>query len=168
MDDRKQAEILALIQGALANPDDLTGVTLPDGSELDVQKRPEEGVSLRIRAPAEGGGFSESTLWEAAPTRPYNYPANLPFLPDLPVSVTVVPSQEGVSMRWSGVENPQSVVAQLVAASTENGWVPEESPASLDAVPVEMLALKRSERQRILMTVPAGRQAIVSLLESTV
>lgn len=168
MGDSKHAEVLALVQGALENPDDLASVTLPDGTELKIEREPEEGISLRVRASAEGAEYPEFTLWQAAPARPDSYPSTLPFIPDRAVSVTVVPSREAVSMRWSGVPDPKAVLAQLAAASKGEGWVPEESPASADTALTGMLALRRGERQRILIPIPTGSEAIVSLLEITV
>ncbi|MDB4951761.1 MAG: hypothetical protein JWM27_4410 [Gemmatimonadetes bacterium] len=117
--------------------------------------------------PLEGappGAFPAATYFAAGGARPAGYPAVLPFVPHLDVSVTV--AREGMlhgpSAQWWGVPNPPALFDKLLRASLADGWIPvddEDTPT----IAAQVANLRRAARTRTIVAAIVGNTGLVTL-----
>ena len=98
-----------------------------------------------------------TTTWAAAPSRPRDYPTDLPFLADLPATMLSV--RGSTTLEWDGV--PPRIAEVVARALVDQGWVettlPDSSMPGMSIRPFRMGA-----RQRVL--IHDGR--LLSLLDT--
>lgn len=147
----------------------------PDGSETIRADPPmhavpvtEPGVLQRLVSEGDGAPWGSITTFAPADARPAGYPAALPFVPGLQVTVTEPPDgSQPAGARWTCAD-PVPVVATLLEQSRAEGWTEVDGAIAVPAlmpVPAEGVALEKGESARLLMTVHVGPVSIVSLDE---
>jgi hypothetical protein len=95
--------------------------------------------------------------WEASATRPDGYPADLPFLADLPVTMLSV--RGSTTLEWEGV--PPRTAETIARNLVDAGWVETTLPdSSMPGMSIRPFRL--GERQRVL--IHDGR--LLSLLDT--
>jgi hypothetical protein len=111
-------------------------------------------------------GSLNMKVWEAAPAVPQDYPAGLPFVPNLKVGIEE--EAEGVVvMKWWGVERPLEVMQQLLGASVQDGWaVHDDLPAATgDAGSIRRISMRRGGNERVVEAIQAAPFSFVTLTE---
>jgi hypothetical protein len=88
----------------------------------------------------------------AATVRPEHYPADLPFVPDRPVELSMAGSE--LRLAWHGVDRPFDLVQQLIGASAQDGWTREERQQA--GAPPRRVRLGRAGARRQIDVVQAG------------
>jgi hypothetical protein len=105
-----------------------------------------------------------TTYYSACENRPAGYPAVLPFVPQLDVSVTVAQGGmiHGPSAQWWGVPNPPALFDKLLRSSLADGWIPlddEDAPA----IAAQVSNLHRAGRTRTIVAAIVGTTGLVTL-----
>jgi hypothetical protein len=105
-----------------------------------------------------------TTYYNASGTRPAGYPAVLPFVPLLDVSVTVARDGmlHGPSAQWWGVPNPPALFDKLLRASLADGWIPVEDEDA-PAIAAQVANLHRAGRMRTIVAAIVGTTGLVTL-----
>lgn len=163
--DLKHAKYAELMKAALDSPEPESEVLGPDGTGFRVTKHPEPGVRMRI---VPVGGESDAptiTMWEPAGERPNRYPRQLPFVPDVSVSVTLFPGSMGTAVTWWGVEKAAAVIDKLVQDSTADGWAHAEGRGHAAIFPLQLVKLYRGAQTRLIVAGPMLGEGMVGLLE---
>jgi hypothetical protein len=106
-----------------------------------------------------------ATLYEAAHVRPAGYPDDLPFVGEVPVSVTFrrAGSMHGPSAQWWSVPDPSALFDWLVQASAGEGWVASGPPAVSDTA--RLMTLTRGDRVRTIFAARGGASSLVTLAD---
>jgi len=138
----------------------------PDGTPLRVLKRPEPGVELRAEPVTEGGDSFTMTVWEAAPQRPAGYPADLPFVPDIPVSLAswAAKGRSGRQIHWEDVDGAQAVASQIVEQSLSDEWEAPGSEGPFAPPGMDITHLTRRGASRLIMTHGAPSAAVATIV----
>ncbi len=119
---RREAERMqGDVQRFMAGNQERTSVQLPDGSAMRVEKVAGPGAGMRF----EGFGGLTGRSYAAAPERPPDYPAELPFVPDTPVLVQQLPGM--TLLFWSEVADPLGARATIEKQLVQSGWTRGES-----------------------------------------
>ena len=152
----KSRAMMQVIQGAVESGVKDQVVDFPDGTSMWMQRAPEPGVLARIEA-LETHDDIRAVSWAAATERPAEYPADLPFIPGLPVSLTV--SNGNRNLQWYSAPqgSAESVCERLVADGWAETTIPSPSMPGMFIRP-----FRRGDRQRIVL----GGGPILSLLET--
>ncbi|HWA41316.1 MAG TPA: hypothetical protein VG712_06875 [Gemmatimonadales bacterium] len=84
--------------------------------------------------------------WTGAPTRPAEYPADLPFIPDHPFTILTV--NGSTTVEWDGLS--QRMVEVIARQMVHAGWVETTLPnASMPGMAIRPFRL--DARQRVLI-----------------
>jgi hypothetical protein len=129
----------------------------------------ESGVGMQFISSVGQGSEHVVMVFEPAADRPRLYPAELPFVPNAEVWVTV--SRGGSS--WPGARWPCSleagrvIVASIVTQSVSDNWEPTVEPHErLIGSAILQTRLQRGQMIRLVTIAPAGQQWIVQLVHS--
>lgn len=123
---------------------------------MGVQRAAEPGVVARIES-LETHDDVRAFSWDGGPERPAGYPEDLPYLPGLPVALTL--SNGNRNLQWGAVamSHAESICAELLA----EGWVETTLPSS--SMPGMFIRpFRRGVRQRVVL----GGGPVLSLLET--
>jgi hypothetical protein len=106
-------------------------------------------------------------IWPAAASRPDDFPAGLPFVPDVEVGVEHDAVAGVVVMKWWGVARPLELMQQLLGASVKDGWtLYDDAPQPTgDAGSVRRMCFRLRERERIIEAMQAAQFSFVTLTE---
>jgi hypothetical protein len=105
-----------------------------------------------------------TTYYSACEARPAGYPAVLPFVPQLDVSVSVAREgmMHGPSAQWWGVPNPPALFDKLLRASLADGWIPIDDE-DVPAIAAQVSNLHRASRTRTIVAAIVGTTGLVTL-----
>lgn len=140
------------VQEALASGAAEADIALPGGNTMRMRRTTAPGVKAELEAPNPRGGANLVwRIFEAASAPAPEYPAEAPFLPGLEVTVSVVP--RGFTLSWTRLSDAGAAAAQLVAASTADGWVEQrtEAAAQMLSAGIRHTQLRRDQRTRSIM-----------------
>lgn len=138
--------------------------------DVDLQLRyaPEPGVEVRVQGldAGEPVAGTESVLYEAALERPTSYPAGLPFLPGVKVSLLQSPKGPSPvnSLMWN-VPDAETALADLLAQCAASGWTREPEPDEPLIPGLWMIHLEREGRERVINVMSVGEHAMISLVD---
>ncbi len=114
-------EISGMFARGMAGLSSPTECVLDDGRVARLERDPSAEVLLRVRL--EGGEGPEGfpvTAFRAARQRPGGYPADLPFIRDRPVTLTV--GHEQRVLAWQGVADRNALFGEVARQSAADGW----------------------------------------------
>ena len=92
-------EAIQLLFRAMRAPEDVSEVSSDGGRAARIDRSPEPGIDVAIRI-EDLGWLALSTT--PVPDRPAAYPNEIPFVPEYPATVVVLPEQ--VTVTWRGTE----------------------------------------------------------------
>ena len=119
-----------------------------DGTTWYLRKAPRPGVRMTM-AIGPAGTEPMLSLYEAAPSRPTDFPDDVPFVPGLPASVIVDPDTSTTSaVMWMEVPDAAELIGQLEAASLAEKWEIVERSDQFGGIAIE---LERDGERRMLM-----------------
>jgi hypothetical protein len=132
-------------------------VQFADG-ELVLERTSDGG--LTVSAP---GQPSASRFFMGAPERPAGYPADLPFVPDEPVMVSI-PRENASSLTWFAPRDPDQVFAQLEQQTVADGWQLSHRH-ELKEMPILQLAYQKGHVQRMVLLSLPGVVTVLQKLD---
>ena len=116
-------------------------------SELVLERTSDGG--LTVSAP---GQPSASRFFRGAPERPAGYPADLPFVPDEPVMVSLI--REGASsLNWFAPRDPSAVFEELDRQCVQDAWELTQRHEMNQTV-VQLAYQKGVVLRRLLLSIP--------------
>lgn len=134
-----------------------------------IEKEPEAGVGLRMRFGAGTGDAFTTTMYTTTAARPAGWPPEVPFLPDVPGSLTLFDEPgRGFTVQWWKVTDPAAAAQRILDDSLAEGWrrqdAPEPAPPS--GFPgMQTVVLERHEMKRIVSSATLPAFGFVQLLE---
>ncbi len=141
-----------------------------DGStdQIDFEELPvpsnDPHVRSRLGDLRDGRSSEIITEFEAAPERPPTYPRGMPFLSNRAVWTTESPDgSHSTGARWRCAD-PDAVIADVIAMSGADGWLPAPAPPALGLSP-DAVVLHCPGRMRVLTKYEAYDVRIVELME---
>lgn len=141
-----------------------TDARVANPADFSVEDSPAAGILRRIRPknPPPKEAYVV-TVFQAAGERPPVYPTDLPFIPNLEVSVTEHATGARV-MQWP-VEQPERVREGVLRAALEEGWERVARPAVPDLVQkdLNLVFLRRGDRWRFLTSAALAAGTFVKL-----
>ncbi len=141
--ERMQAEVQRFVAGG----EESTSVRLPDGSAMTVAKLAGPNAGMRFEGP--GGGLSGRS-YPAAAERPADYPAELPFVADVPVLVQQLGPDGMTLLFWMDAPDPLAVRASIEKQLAHAGWVRGESQ-EVPLADATVTSYRKGEVERTLM-----------------
>jgi hypothetical protein len=126
-------------------------------NELVLEREPDGGLTMGMPGQAVTGRF-----YAAAADRPNGYPADLPFVPNEPVMVSVISilREDASSLTWFAPRDPVDVFAQLEQQTVADGWALSHRH-EMKEMPVVQLAYQKGPVLRMLLL----RQGIVTVIQ---
>ena len=113
---RLQAATRSVVKGA-------SQIEVVDTPLWDGRVRLERGSDGAVDILDDSGGSGiRGKRYPASSERPSGYPADLPFLPNRPSSLILLPGKRRRILSWSAVEGPSEAVAALDSAVLDVGW----------------------------------------------
>ena len=104
---------------------------------------------VEVRAPDGGeAATTHSQVWDPTPTRPTDYPAGLPFLPNVKAAVVIGSDAHMTSVQWFNPAEPLARLDQLVEESLTEGWQLQSAPPRIAERPGEHRWLVQGNRVR--------------------
>jgi hypothetical protein len=145
------------------------GFELLSKAGFAVEKEPEPGVGMRTRfGTGTEDGFT-STLYTATPERPSGWPADIPFLPGIPGSLTLFDRPgRGFSVQWWKVPDPSAAAQLVISECLAAGWRRREGPEAMPTpgLPgLQTIVLERDEAERHLSSASLKAFGFVQLTE---
>jgi len=97
-----------------------------------------------------------SQVWDPTPTRPADYPAGVPFVPDTRAAVVIDSDGVARGIQWYDPPEPLARLALIVEESLAEGWELQSPPPAVAERPGEHRWLVRGDRVRFLALLGAG------------
>jgi hypothetical protein len=116
-------------------------------SELVLERASDGG--LTVNAP---GQPSASRFFPGAAERPAGYPADLPFVPDEPVMVSLI-REDASSLNWFAPQDANALFAQLDRQCVEDAWELKQRHEMNQTV-VQLAYQKGVVLRRLLLSIP--------------
>ena len=138
------------------------------GATWQFRRTPAPGVDHTLRRQrADGQVDAFLTKFAAAVAPPPGYPADGPFLPEQPVSVTGLGTAWS-ALLWEEVNDPAPVLSMLEAELCAEGWKAQALPAGMatllaTAPPIDVRIWQREGRIRIMQVTRERKGTIVML-----
>jgi len=160
-------EFGAAIKAAMESDDPEVELTAPNGARHRIVKHPAPGVSARLEIEHANAPAMTSILWEPAHERPEGFPDGIPFVPHAPCATATIDSARKVwnQVQWSGVENGDAVVEQIVQASLADGW--EHAPVQPNVPPSRRVVVLEWSTSRRTITLSAEGDTTTVTLSDT-
>ncbi len=155
--------LFARLQEGLARAGD-TGTVRMEGYDLTIERAEDGDGSTVVQATSPGvPGGARITQHAPAAERPAGYPAEIPFLPGLPVAVSESPRWAG----WFATPDVEAALRALVEASALAGWTPGPAvPLPGTPVGTSVVGLRRGAELRVLTAAAVGRGGVVTLADT--
>jgi hypothetical protein len=137
----------------------------PDGREYQVEVDPAPGIRRRIR-PVEGeyGGI-ELINWAPALQRPDGFPAESPFLPDVPILTMKRLGAPPMEMTWFRFNSsPNEAAARLLAEGQAVGWEEVPLTSELQSILKRARLQNRGPLSRLIFEPPVSGQGTAVLV----
>jgi hypothetical protein len=97
----------------------------------------------------------------SAPARPRELPAHVPFLPDLPTTLLILPATGATVVRWEGSGSLAEAFEALRASGPEEGWK-ETRTGSGDGIRKVVLERDNLMRTLLLFDGPHGSDLVLT------
>jgi hypothetical protein len=146
-----------LIAALLENHDEPDAeLDAPDGRRYTKRSAPEPGVRTALDVTEPGQAPQRAiTIFEAQASRPYGYPAALPFVPDTVAYIhhasTLPPS---LIVIWRELIDDDALERRLVELSEMEGWRITREPKQLFGDLASPRELRRGTERRLVSRLP--------------
>lgn len=150
-------EVVRLLEEARASGADERQLALSDGRQVRFRRAPTPGLVYSLTVQEAGG--REDLLFaqfDAAESRPTDYPPEAPFLPGQPVGV-FSPGAGSWVLTWEAVADPAHLVTAVLADNERDGWELQTTPATGGLLPVTRTAFTAVSDDEFSRSCPPGR-----------
>ncbi len=148
-------EALARIRDAVKRGDREIDLGAPFGVPLKMVRNPDGRVEVRGDAAGEHA-LVQSRVWEPTPTRPTDYPASVPFVPDVRAAIVTGGDAHMTTVQWFDPPQALATLSQLVEESLAEGWESQPPPPRFAQRPGEHRWLVRGDRVRFFSLIGSG------------
>ncbi len=131
---------------------------------LRLRKHPAPGIALQAELVVSGVPEVTVTGYEPSDHPGPGYPADMPFVPGLQVSVMPGPDPSRPTLAWWGVPDASEVATELVRQLERDGWEPAGEEALPPPISVRHITLRRGFEERIILASGAPSAGMVQLL----
>ncbi|KPJ89902.1 MAG: hypothetical protein AMS18_12040 [Gemmatimonas sp. SG8_17] len=140
-------EALARIRDAIKRGDREVDLGAALGIPLTMVRNADGRVE--VRGPDGGeAATTHSQVWDPTPTRPTDYPAGLPFVPNVKAAVVIGSDAHMTNVQWFNPAEPLARLDQLVEESLTEGWQLQSAPPRIAERPGEHRWLVQGNRIR--------------------
>jgi len=159
---RHYKELLHRLKDQLAAAGDDAAIAGPDGTAWQVHR--EAGGAMVLDTPTSGRMVTR--IWQPAPDRLPDYPADLPFLAGTMACTVVAKGPTRMAMvQWWNIEDAGRAFERLVGESLADGWEEADPMAEPGAPAAERHQFVRGPLRRIISRSHSPDRDIVMLIQ---